>query len=100
VSQVRDPQAERFAQARVDRRGQRREVCFSFRDRGFGGGAVPFAALRVLGDGFKIALQRPGVGGRDQALAGAATGDEQGGCHAEQPGEQDSQVQMAAGAVN
>ena len=61
------------------RRGQRGEVLFGLRDRGFGGGAAAVAALRGLRDGFEVALQRPGVGGRDQALAGAAAGDEQGG---------------------
>ncbi len=84
-------------QTRVDRRGQCREVRFGFLDRGFGGGAASFTALRGLGDCFEVALQRPGVGGWDQALAGAAAGDEQGGAHTEQAGERDPQAQIAAG---
>jgi hypothetical protein len=90
TAEVRDAFAERFAQTPVDCRGQRRKVLLSFGERGFGGGAAPVAVLCRLGDGFEVALQRAGVGGRDQALAGAPAGDEQGGGGAEQPGAKES----------
>jgi hypothetical protein len=90
ATQVRDAQAECFVQAGVDSARQRREICFGFRDRGFGGGAASFTAQRGLGDGFEIALQWPSIGGWDQALAGAPAGDEHGGEDAQQAGEQES----------
>ena len=88
-----------LAQPRVDRGGQRGEVLVGLQQGGFGGAAVAVAVLGGLVDRFDVALQGAGVGRGDQALAGAAAGDEQGGADAEQGGEQGPERGRAAAAL-
>ena len=76
LAQIRDALTQRVAQTRVDRGGQRGEVLFGPLQGGVGGGAAAVAFLGGDVDGFDVALQRAGFGGRDQALARAAAGDQ------------------------
>ena len=77
LAQVADAFLQTGAQARVDARRKGAEVEFGLGEGRFGGRAVPVARLSRLRDGFEVALQRPGVRGRDQARARAAAAREQ-----------------------
>jgi hypothetical protein len=82
--QVLDAFFQALAQALVNRRGQCQEVLLGLAQRRFGLRAAAVPRFRGACDFFEVALQHRSVGRRDQALAGAPTGDEQGRGGAEQ----------------
>jgi hypothetical protein len=77
-------------QAGVDR-GEALEVAFGCEDRRFGRRAFAVAFLRGSFDRLEVAQQRARVFRRDETGAGAPTGDEHGGEHAEQGGGEEAQ---------
>src|SRR5262249_106768 len=80
---------------RVEACRKRAKVVFGLRQGGFRGCAAAGPGASVRGHGYEVVLQGPGVGGRDQALAGAPARDEHGARDAKPAGHREPQRRRA-----
>jgi len=75
-----DAYTQPVAQAGIDGLRERAEVLLGLQERGFRAATAATARFRFVDDRFEVALQRSGVGARDQSSAGASAGDDEQRC--------------------